>query len=415
MRIFHMAMANFMQRKLKTILVALGIAIGIASMVATLSLLETMKTEMNMQMTDYGANILITADTGDITFSYGGFSIPGILYEKQLTTENLSDLQDLESRQMIRAVVPKLLGMVTTMGNEIIIAGTDIQNEFKIKPWLQIVDYLKTESETENGTDSGSAMGGEKLDLSREDYTRIELNASEVILGSAVSYSLGLFPSNTMVLNGREFTVKAVLEKNGAAEDHQLLLNLDAAQEVLGNTDEITTIEVAADYTLGSEEDLIQEIAEIMPEAKVTSLQKTQRDRNEVNGRLSVFGYAVSMVIMLAGMLVAGIGMSSSVRERTREIGVFRAIGFRKSFIRKVIFLEGILISALGGIFGFLTGTILARIMIPILTDSVEYIPWRLDVLLGSVLFALIIGALASVYPAQQVAKLDPVDAMRFI
>ena len=68
MTIFQIALRNLMQRKVKSIFVMLGLAIGIATIVSIYSVLETMKLDIKSQMTDYGANILITADTGELTF-----------------------------------------------------------------------------------------------------------------------------------------------------------------------------------------------------------------------------------------------------------------------------------------------------------------------------------------------------------
>jgi len=416
MSIFQIAISNIRQRLVKSIFVILGLAIGIATIVSIYSVVETMRMEIKKQMTDYGANILITAKTGELTFSYGGISIPGMLYDvEQLTTENVSDIDKLQSRPMIRAVVPKLLGMVNAYGNEIIVAGSDLKSEFSIKPWLRIVNLLSTTNETNKGNDSTNAMGGEKLNLNREDYTSIELGESEVILGSAIAYTLGLFPSNTLELNGQEFIVKAILEKNGTAEDNEVLMNLEVAQKLLGYANEITIIELAADYTNGSEDELIEQIRTMIPHAEVTSLRKAMIDRDEVISRLAHFGFSVSAFILFAGMVAAGLGMTSAVRERTREIGVFRAIGFRKTVIRKIIFLEGIVLSGIGGLVGFIIGTALARIAIPMLSNTVFNLSWRLDILGTSILLSLVIGTIASVYPAQQAANLDPAEALRFI
>ena len=416
MTIFQIALRNLMQRKVKSIFVMLGLAIGIATIVSIYSVLETMKLDIKSQMTDYGANILITADTGELTFSYGGITIPGLLYDvEQLTTENVSALDNLKSRSMIRAVVPKLLGMVVADGNEVIVAGSDLQSEFSIKPWLRIVNILAETEETSSGTDSPAAMGGEKLNLSREDYKNIELGEAEIILGAGVAYTLGIFPSNRLMLNGQEFVVKEILEKNGTAEDDQILMNISVAQRLLGYSNEITTIELAADYTNGSEEVLLEEIRNLLPHAKVTSLRKAMLDRDEVVSRLSHFEISISIFILLAGMLAAGLGMNNAVRERTREIGIFRAIGFHRSMIRKIIFLEGIMLSLLGGLVGYLLGTALARIVILMLSTTDLTASWRMDILVISILLSMVTGTIASMYPASQAANLDPAEALRFI
>ena len=418
MTILQIALSNLRQRKVKSIFVMLGLAIGIATIVSIYSVLETMKIEMTRQMTDYGANILITADTGELTFSYGGITIPGVLYDvEQLTTTHVAAIDTLQARPMIRAVVPKLLGMAESAGEDVVIAGSDLKSEFSIKPWLRIIDFLARieELEEESDSDSDSAMGGGPLDLEREDYTLIELSDTEVILGAGVAYTLALVPTNIFLLNGQEFTVKAILEKNGTAEDDQVLMNLDAAHKLLGLSEEVTTIELAADYTAGSEEELLGQIRTMLPNARVTSLRKAMLDRDEVVTRLSPFGFSVSIFILLAGMLAAGLGMSAAVRERTREIGIFRAIGFRKSHIRKIILLEGTILSIVGGLLGFALGTGLASVAAPLVAGATLAVAWRMDILAASMLLALVIGAIASVYPAQQAAKLDPAEALRFI
>ena len=416
MNILQIALRNLRQRKVKSIFVMLGLAIGIATMVSIYSVLETMKLEIKSQMTDYGANVLITADTGELTFSYGGITIPGMLYDvEQLTTENVSALDNIKSRSMIRAVVPKVLGIVNAFGQDLIVAGSDLKSELSIKPWLRIVNFLPAAEETSSGTDSSAAMGGEKLNLDREDYKNIVLKETEIILGAGVAYTLGLFPSNTIVLNGQEFVVKAILEKNGTAEDDQILMNLPEAQKLLGYSNEITTIELAADYTNGSEEELLEEIKSLLPHAKVTSLRKAMLDRDEVLSRLSHFGISISIFILLAGMLAAGLGMNNAVRERTREIGIFRAIGFHRSMIRKIIFLEGIMLSFVVGLTGYVLGTVLARIVIPMVSNTSLTASWRGDILVVAVLLSMVTGTIASMYPASQAANLDPAEALRFI
>ena len=419
MTLMQIAFNNLRRRKAKALFVMLGLAIGIATIVSVFSVLEAMKTEMSRQMAEYGANILITANTGELAFSYGGISIPGTLFDvEQLTTQDVSAIDRLQARQMVRTVVPKLLGVLTVNGNEVIIAGSNLKGEFSIKPWLRINDLLaKANSAKVNntGSSSGSGMAGEKLDLVREDYTRIELSSQEVILGSEVAYTLGLFPSNTFVINGQEFTVKAILEKNGTAEDHQVLLNLPVAQQLLGFTDEVTTIELAADYAAGSEDVLLSQIRTLLPHAKVTSLRKVMLDRDEIVTRLTHFGVSVAILVLIVGTFAASLGLSAAVRERTREIGIFRAIGFRKSHIRKMILIEGLVLSLVGGLVGFSAGTALAKLVAPLLADTVLIIPWRLDVLAAALFLAIMVGALASWYPAQQASKLDPTEALRFI
>ena len=76
MTLTQIAINNLRRRKEKMAFVLLGLVIGISTIVSIYSVVETMKTEMTRQMAEYGANIVITADTGEVAFSYGGISIP---------------------------------------------------------------------------------------------------------------------------------------------------------------------------------------------------------------------------------------------------------------------------------------------------------------------------------------------------
>lgn len=430
MNFVQIAFSNLHRRKAKAIFVMLGLAIGITTIVSVYSVIAAMKAEITRQMGEYGANILITADQGELAISYGGISIPDVLFDVgHLTGEDVAAIDRIQSRPMVKAVVPKLLGMVTVLGNEVVLAGSDLQSEFRIKPWLRITNPLArfpdkgkpasagAATGANAGTKAGassdaSGMGGDKLDLAREDFTRIDLADTEVILGSAVAYTLGVFPSNVIEINGQPFVVKAILEKNGTTDDNQMRMNLAAAQQLLDLADEVTTIELAVDYAAGSEDALLEQIQTMLPDAKVASLRKVMLDRDEILTRLTHFGVAVSILVLLVGILASGIGMAAAVRERTREIGIFRAIGFRKAHIGKIILLEGCVLSLVGGLVGYLAGTLLARTAMPLLAGLALPVPWSPVVLTAAVLLGILVGILASLYPAQLAASLDPAEAL---
>jgi putative ABC transport system permease protein len=114
-------------------------------------------------------------------------------------------------------------------------------------------------------------------------------------------------------------------------------------------------------------------------------------------------------------MMVISLTMSGAVRERTREIGIFRALGFRKSHIIKIILYEGLIISIIGGIIGFLIGMLLANYAAPVFFDSDVRVTWNVILFLIAILISVVIGLLSSIFPALKAAKLDPAEALRFI
>ena len=115
------------------------------------------------------------------------------------------------------------------------------------------------------------------------------------------------------------------------------------------------------------------------------------------------FSYAMAGVVVFIGSLIVFVTMMGSVNERTVEIGVFRAIGFRKSHIMRIILLEAALVSLLAGMLGFAAG--MGGAKLALLWDG-----WIAG---GSVGLALVLGLLASLYPALHASKMDPTEALR--
>jgi len=105
--------------------------------------------------------------------------------------------------------------------------------------------------------------------------------------------------------------------------------------------------------------------------------------------------------------------MLGSVTERKQEIGVLRAIGYRRRHIVNVILSEALLVSALGGMLGWLAGTGAAVILTPMVTQVDLAVSWDAQLALWAVTIAAAVGVLSSIYPAARAAQLDPTTALR--
>ncbi len=428
MQLYHITINNLRRRKAKMFFVLLGLIIGIATIVSVYGVVETMKTEMTRQVSEFGVNVIITPDAGGLTFSYGGITLPEIMYDvEQLNTADVEAIDKLPSRNMIRVVAPKLLGVDMHGEHKVIIVGANIREEFLVKPWLKIIDdtqLQKVEVNINEGTEKSNEtneeindkkMDFEAIDLTRQDLEELNLSNNQILIGSTVAATLKVTKGDVLTLSGQELEVYGVLSVSGTMEDQQIFMNLGAAQELLGRSDEITVIEMAVDYLSGSEEDLLSEINLALPNTRVTSLRQETLRRDEMLMRMVRFGIALSTLVLLVGMLVVGLTMSSSVRERTREIGVFRALGFRKSHIVKMIVMEGVSISIVGGFLGYFAGMFITGYAGPLLAGMEIQVPWRIDILFIAIGLAVVIGLLSSLIPAYQASKQDPVEALRFI
>jgi putative ABC transport system permease protein len=118
--------------------------------------------------------------------------------------------------------------------------------------------------------------------------------------------------------------------------------------------------------------------------------------------------------VLLIGSLVVLVTMMGSVRERTVEIGIFRAIGFRKSHVMKIILIEAGIISGLAGVLGYLVGLGATQIAIRFFHEGQAVsIPLNFELAAGALILSIVIGIVSSIYPATLAARLDPNDALR--
>lgn len=432
MQLYHIVFNNLRRRKAKMFFVLLGLVIGIATIVSVYGVVETMKTEMTKQVTEFGVNVVITPDSGGLTFSYGGITLPEIMYDvNQLTNEDLEQISLLPSQNMIRITAPKLMGMERLeTGQQVTVVGAHLREEFLVKPWMrlgQIESMENDKNKIEASLSSGEAsseestsedkktMDYEAIDLSREILEELNISDKDVIIGAVLAKNLSLKKGDTIKIADEVFNIYDTLLESGNIEDQQIFMNLSEAQELLNRPDEITVIEMAVDYLQGSEEALLAEISERLPDTHVTSLRQETLRQDEMLGRLVRFGTAISLIILLVGMLVVGLTMLSSVRERTREIGIFRAIGFQKKHITQMIVMEGTIISLIGGLIGFVAGMFIAGYIGPLIIESEMQVAWSPTLLVMALSVSVVIGVTASLYPAYKATKLDPVEALRFI
>src|SRR6185369_16405252 len=140
MRVSTIALANLKRRKGKAAFLVLGIAIGIGTAVALLSLSGSIKEEIGSQLDRFGANIVVVPQSNSLSLDYGGVSVSSVSFDvQQLRNEDAKNALDIPYRNRISVVSPKLLGAVGVEGREVLLAGIDFKNELTLKRWWQIV------------------------------------------------------------------------------------------------------------------------------------------------------------------------------------------------------------------------------------------------------------------------------------
>jgi len=396
MTLASIALLNLRRRKAKAAFVLAGLVIGVSTVVGLISLIETMTQDINHKLEKYGANILVVPRTENLSLSYEGLSLGGVSFEtREIPEADLAAIRTIKNAANVAAVGPLVLGVVEVAGQRVLLAGMDFSSARVLKPWWRIGGGPAGSGGRLKG--QGSPPGPDGL-----------------LLGAEAAGVLGLKPGDKVEIKGRSLTVSGVLEPTGSQDDQLIFSRLALAQQILGKPGQVSMAEVAALCTACPIDEMVEQITKVLPGAKVMAIQQVVRGRMETLGHFRKFAYGVSLIISLVGGLVVLVTMMGSVRERTGEIGVFRAIGFRRSHVMRVVLTEAAIISALAGGLGYLIGLGLSWAALPVFGHGASAAPAVDPLLAGAAMgLALIIGLAASLYPAALAARLDPNQALR--
>ena len=163
-------------------------------------------------------------------------------------------------------------------------------------------------------------------------------------------------------------------------------------------------------------EEMVRQISSALPETRVTAIQQVVQGRMQAVQQFRKLTIGVSIVVILIGSLLVMVTMMGAVNERLSEMGIFRAIGFRRAHILRIILLEAGLVSMAAGVVGYAAGIGVASFSIPLLGAG-ETHPITIHqsplMALGTIVLATFFGMLASLYPAMRASRMDPVQALR--
>jgi putative ABC transport system permease protein len=386
MRIRDIALSNIKRRKAKVSFLLAGLMVGVATVVALVSITITLNQDIEEKLDRFGANIVISPRTEGLSLAYGGISLGGVSYNvKEISSEEVGRIDRIKNRKNIKVIAPKTLGVVETSSQSVLLAGIDVPRELEMKQWWQI-DGRAPETE------------------------------SEVLVGKVVAESLDLSPGSSIAIKGRELKVTGVIGATGSQDDEILFASIATAQSLLGKEGLYSLVEVSALCRDCPVDEIVAQISAQIPTARVSAVQQVVKSKMQALDHLVKLTMGISAVVLFIGVLIVLVTMMGSIKERTREIGIFRAIGFRQGHIMKIILLEAVIVSFAAGVLGWIFGIGVAKVSIPIFAEGESgAIVLNLFLAGGAVLMAVLTGLLSSIYPAMKAVRMAPNEALRIL
>jgi putative ABC transport system permease protein len=398
---FLTALDSLFANKLRSLLTMLGVIIGVAAVIALLAIGNGVSRSITNEITAIGTNLIVITTDFDNSGGYQALSLADV--------EALSDPLRAPALGQVAAVV---------QGSQEVIAGS---NSYRTTVSGATANYFPVN----NLTDFQSGDGLTAQDL--------ELGARVVVLGSEAADNL--FPEEYPIgklirINGVGYEVVGVLTSSGSgftSADNNIFMPLTTAQSRLytertrQGQRAVNSITAQAASTEQTEEAVEQITAVLRQEHNITYAAEDDFTLLSQSDLLATFdiitGTLTAFLGAIAGisLVVGGIGIMNimlvSVTERTREIGIRKAVGALKRDILTQFLLESVLLSLLGGALGILLGWLISLGAGALL--ELETVVELSTVLLATG-FATAVGVIFGIYPAWQAAGLRPIEALRY-
>ena len=374
----RLAVRSTLANKMRSFLTMLGIIIGVMSVVVLVSIVQSTTNSVSSAIASMGSDLItISVTDEDVVL-------------------NADDYMTLENNSAISGVAPYLTVSSTARSGS---------NYTSVSAIGVTGEYMEVA-----GRDLESGRGIVASDLDWRTYT--------AVIGTEVAgelYEDYNVIGKTFTMSGHTFTIVGLLTESGSNTDSQILIPLTTAERISDSTS------ISSCYVQASSTSNVT-LAQALTEQQMLSLtgDEDSYDVYNMSEILDTMDDVMSTLSLMLGgiaaisLLVGGIGIMNimlvSVAERTREIGIRKAIGARRSHIMMQFLIEACVLSILGGLIGLGLSALGLQIygLIADTTISMEWVA-----AMGSLLFCVIIGVAFGSYPAAKASKMTPIDALQ--
>lgn len=394
MKLYQVVIKDVMRRKRRVLYATLGVVIGIATVVGILTVALAGEARIYNQLEKYGPNLAVVPAISNLDMKLGDMSLGTLsVGENYISEEKLPEIREIADGEIRKAldiddegdiaiIAPKLYINTKIDEMSVMLVGVEPEEEVKLKTWWRLHE--------------GKYLEGK----------------DQALVGAIAAEILKLKVGDSIPLNGANVTVAGILEETGSNDDYQVFVPIETLQRAFGKEGLVSSVDIRALCNACPVEIIANGINQNIPGVRAVAVKQIAAAEMGMMEKMSKFLLALAGITLAVGLFGVVNTMMTSVHERIKDIGIMRAVGASRNQIVKVFIYEAIIIGIIGGIIGYVAGTLLAYAVGPLIFEgtTVAYVPQYFFLALA---LAIVVAVMATVYPAFRATRIKVADSFR--
>jgi putative ABC transport system permease protein len=425
---------SFRRQTRRKLLAGVAITLGVAVATAMIAVATDIGDKINLELRRYGANLVITPQEDTLDVEIGGVNLKPPSDGAFLSEADLPRIRGTFWHNNIVGFSPMLPVRVKLSGpassDHVTLLGTYFNKHLTFgkenfatgvritHPWWKVEGNCGAISpETKEAANCGWPDDG----------------SPNVLLGERLAAKLGKHPGDAVDVNGQPMTISGILS-TGSVEDDQIVAPLAVAQQILGKPGAVRRVYVSAltkppDALSGRDpktmtpevydrwycspyvESIAYQLQEAIPHSHAEQIRQIAQNEGTVLSRIRGLMLLVTLAALFASTLAVSAAMATTIFERRVEVGLMKALGAGSFMVAAIFFAEAALLALIGGIVGFVGGSLLARqIGRSIFSSQVSIQPVLFPIILAIAVLVTFAGSAAAI---RRAVRFDPVFVLR--